>query len=186
MIPRDRITLGILAGGQGRRLGGVDKAFIEYCGEPLIFRTLKALGGGFAENLISYPHNDTRLQAAGLHCVSDLRAGFPGPLAGIEALLFATSSEWLLTLPVDLRDIPPRMCETLAEVASAYGASIQDVEGLQPLVSLWPVKSSRKAAAALLNRGEQAVHRLVAELDLRMHDISPQRLGNLNTPADFK
>ncbi len=39
-IARERITAGILAGGAGRRLGGIDKGWYVLAGQPLICRTL--------------------------------------------------------------------------------------------------------------------------------------------------
>jgi molybdopterin-guanine dinucleotide biosynthesis protein A len=50
---------------------------------------------------------------------------------------------------------------------------------------MWRISTLRPAIATALKNGELAVHMLVARLDLRIHDISPRRLGNLNTPADF-
>ena len=45
MLARDQVTLGILAGGQARRMGGVDKALLTYHGTSLLSRTLTALVG---------------------------------------------------------------------------------------------------------------------------------------------
>jgi molybdopterin-guanine dinucleotide biosynthesis protein A len=185
VIARSSISLGILAGGQGLRLGGVDKAFVEYRGRTLLSRTLEALGGGFREILISHPRDDARFFEWGIRPIHDLRPGFLGPLAGLEALLAAASSEWLLSLPVDLRDIPTGLCETLADHVADHGSTIHDADGDQPLVTLWAVAAARKTIAAALDRNEGAVHRLTRDLGLSVHDLSPQRLGNLNTPKDF-
>jgi molybdopterin-guanine dinucleotide biosynthesis protein A len=63
---------------------------------------------------------------------------------------------------------------------------VRDGEGLQPLVALWPVASARTAVADALAAGELAVHPLARLLGLAVLDLSPGRLGNLNTPADFE
>lgn len=189
-IRRDQITLGILAGGRARRLGGVDKAFALFKGEPLLSRTLAALGSDYAQVMVSYNGSDPRMHEYPIRVVSDRRADFPGPLAGIERLLLATESEWLLTVPVDLRDVPAglveSLCSELTVDAAANGVAVRDGDGLQPLLALWRVSAARAVASAALDAGDGAVHRLLQALQIRIHDISPRRLGNLNTPADFE
>jgi molybdopterin-guanine dinucleotide biosynthesis protein A len=185
-LARARVALGILAGGQARRLGGVDKALARFRGSTLVERTLAGLGGGFAQTMLSYNGlNATSLPTAA-RLLADLRPGFPGPLAGIEALLSATSAGWLLTFPVDIAQIPDQLFERLlASCDGENGVSAQDGEGSQPLVALWPVASSRAAVGAALDAGERAVHRVQQILGFGVGDLAPLRLGNLNTAADF-
>ena len=189
MPARKEITLGILAGGRGSRLGGIDKALMELAGQSLLSRTMTALGSGFARTLISYNGTDARVLAIGASCIADQRDHFPGPLAGIESLLAAAATDWLLTVPVDLRDIPPELPEALsAELdgcVAGIGSVIRDADGLQPLVALWPVAASRPAVTAALDSGNGAAHQLLQSMHFRIFDISPLRLGNLNTHADF-
>lgn len=186
MITRGDVTLGILAGGRATRLGGVDKAFVEFRGRRLLERTLDMAGNGFAARLASHPGEGNRFRELGLLAVRDLRPGFPGPLAGIEALLARCQGEWLLTLPVDLRDIPANLCEKLLATNPGQGAFVRDAEGCQPLACLWPVPATRTVVKAALDRGEGAVHEVAATLGLAILDISPLRLGNLNSPSDFE
>jgi len=188
MLTRAQVTLGILAGGQARRLGGADKALVQLGGQSLLSRTLAAMGTGYAGILISYNGSDPRVVESGAHVVPDLRRDFPGPLAGLEALLHSTESEWLLTLPVDLCDIPVDLAETLIRSVDAQGkgVALRDADGLQPLIALWPVRAGRLASTAALNAGERAVHAVIQTMQFEIRDISPWRLGNLNTPADFE
>ena len=188
MLTRGQVSLGILAGGQGRRLGGADKAFIEFDGEPLLSRTLAALGSGFAETLVSYNGSDQRILESAARIVPDLRVDFPGPLAGLESLLHAASCEWLLTVPVDLREIPGELAEGLfrALEAGGPGVVVRDGDGLQPLVALWPVRESRIAVSAALDANNRAVQELVQSMQFRVHELSSWRLGNLNSPSDFE
>ncbi len=162
MLTRGQVSLGILAGGQGRRLGGADKAFVEFQGKPLLSRTLAALGAGFAEVLVSYNGSDPRMSGYALRVAPDLRAGFPGPLAGLEALLHAATREWLLTVPVDLREIPEGLPEILLRSieTEGRGLAVRDADGLQPLVALWPVREGLAAVSAALNADHRAVNQL--------------------------
>ena len=185
MPSRDRTSLGILAGGRGLRLGGVDKAAIEVEGASLLQRVLDAASGGFAQVLVSHNLPDAPWRAAfharGLRFVADEVAEGEGPLAGLDALLQACRSEWLLTLPVDLARPTGEMVDALL---AQDGAVARDVDGLQPLAALWPVAPAREAAREALARGERAVHPLAAKLGL--HPVETQRLGNLNPPRDFQ
>lgn len=189
MLDRGRISLGILAGGRATRLGGADKAFAILQGVPLLARTLSVLGPGFAETLVSYNGPETRLEPWAALAVSDRRSGFPGPLAGLEALLLAANCDWLLSLPVDLRDIPAGLPEgMLRAVPEGFdrGVVLVDADGLQPLVALWPVRRSLVAVQEALDARALAVHPLVKSLAFAAVDISPLQLGNLNLPSDFE
>ena len=69
--------------------------------------------------------------------------------------------------------------------ASQDGSVLRDADGLQPIFALWRVEALRPLVAEAFAMGELAVHKLIPRLELAVHDISPRRLGNLNTPADF-
>ena len=185
MIERRHVSLGLLAGGRASRLGGVDKAWLEYRGQALVQRALAALGDGYLARRISTSRDPQRYAAIGLSAIGDLHGNFAGPLAGIEALLSVCESPWLLTAPIDLRDWPVDLPSRLCGTADDSGAVIVDSEGLQPLCALWPVASALSAVRTELESGAGAVHRVVAELGLKVHDISPWCLGNLNTWEDF-
>ena len=185
MIDFDRITLGIMAGGRATRLDGADKAMLEIAGETLLDRTLRAFPQNFSERLLSYNRGTDIGIDLELRLVADLRPDFPGPLAALEALATACRTPWLLTAPVDCRDIPKSLANELINDLGRDGSMLRDADGVQPLLALWRIDALRPAVAAAFENGELAVHSLVASLDLRIHDISPRRLGNLNTPADF-
>ena len=92
------ITLGILAGGRGARLGGVDKAALQFRGRALLERTRDAFalspdaldGDEAGATLLSRAGNGIAASdEPGFQRVTDLRDGGLGPLAGLEALLVA-------------------------------------------------------------------------------------------------
>lgn len=183
MPARDQISLGILAGGRGSRLGGADKTTLRLHGVDLLSRTLAAAGAGFLETLLSYNGCDPRSARPGLSWVPDLRPDHPGPLAGLESLLARARGAWLLTVPVDLRDVGPDIVQRLCDCAGGR-AVIRDHDGLQPLVAIWPVAESLEVVARALDDGDRAVHPFLKRLGLAEINISPACLGNLNTPQD--
>lgn len=186
---RASVALGILAGGAATRLGGIDKAQAVYQGSSLLQRVLDQVGGGFGEMLLSHNGDGLIALQACMRQLPDLRPGRAGPLAGIEALLHATRCEWLMTVPTDVRQLPPQLADTLLLALAdddECGVALADADGLQPLVALWPVIAARAAVSLALDGGEHAVHVLSRTLCPRRVDISPWRIGNLNSPADFQ
>lgn len=178
------LTVALLAGGRATRLQGRDKAWTTFKGTTLVERTLHALGDASAGCLVSAFRNVARYESMGLRVVADRAPGFPGPLAGIDALLAACETALLLTVPVDLRAIPADLVERMV-AAGEGGAVARDVTGLQPLVASWPVERARVAVADALARGEHAVHRVVASLALPEMHFDGANFGNLNSPGDF-
>lgn len=185
MIPRDAITLGILAGGRGQRLGGRDKAWVRHRQRCLLENVLMAVPGEFAERLVSARAPDPRFESLGLRPVFDRRPDFAGPLAGLEALALACSSPWLLSLPVDLEGLPDDLVDHLVGIPDADGVVVHDAGGLQPLLGLWRTAALAESATAMLDAGESAARRLVARLRVSRLDLAPLKLGNLNSPHDF-
>ena len=93
----------ILAGGQGRRMGGADKALLQLAGLPLAAHAAARLGPQCGALALNANGSAERLSALGLPVVADEIAD-AGPLAGVLAgLRFARESGYafLCTLSVD-------------------------------------------------------------------------------------
>jgi molybdopterin-guanine dinucleotide biosynthesis protein A len=179
------VTLGILAGGRSTRLQGRDKAWSVFHGETLIERTLRAMGDGFTACMVSANRDPDRYEALGVRAIADRLPDFPGPLAGVDALLAACETPLLLTMPVDLRSIPLDLVTRMFSMGEG-GAVAQDDNGLQPLVALWLVAHARAVVAGALARGEGAVHRVIETLALPVVRFDGADFGNLNAPEDFR
>ncbi|WP_199728428.1 NTP transferase domain-containing protein [Pseudoxanthomonas sp. SGNA-20] len=179
------ITLGLLAGGRGSRLGGVDKAWIERDGQPQVLRLARRFPGEVGAVLVCANRELARYADAGLQAVPDRLPPDSGPLAGIEALAAACRTPWLLTLPVDLFDTNDCLVRTLVSCRDADGAVAEDADGLQPLVALYRVEALRAALPAALAAGELAPRRLQQRLRMARVAFAGVRFGNLNTPADL-
>lgn len=184
MIPGGSLSLGILAGGRGQRVGGRDKAWIERAGRPALENVLSALDAPFAASLVSARAADARHAALGLVAVFDRDPGFPGPLAGLHALANACPTPWLLSLPVDVDGLPRDLAERLWHIRGDAGASVADAGGRQPLVALWHAPTLAVAAGQALAAGQGAVHVLADTLHLPVLDLSPRQLANFNTHPD--
>lgn len=176
-------TLGILAGGRGSRLGGLDKAWLRRDGVPQVQRLAARLGPEVDEVLVSANRDPAAYAGLGLVAVADRIAGL-GPLGGLDALVHASSGERLLTVPVDVVNINDCLLRRLA-ACGAQGAYAVDDDGPQPLVALWPLATLRPAVIAAIERGDLAVHALQARLGMAALRLEGVRFGNLNTPQDL-
>ncbi len=173
------VTLGILAGGDGTRLGGRDKAWLERAGVPLVVGLAEGLARQVDAVIISANRDPERYLSHGLRVVHDRVAGI-GPLGGLDALAAACRSEWLLTLPVDLLAYPTDLVERLQ--GEAAGAWAEDDDGPQPLVALWPHEALRGALESAISDGGHAVHALQSRMGMARVRFAGMRFGNLNTP----
>ena len=71
-MPRGKITGIVLAGGLGRRLGGVDKGLQELRGRPLVAHVIERFAPQVDELLINANRNRERYAAFGQRVVADL------------------------------------------------------------------------------------------------------------------
>ena len=184
-IAADDITLGLIAGGRGSRLGGVDKAWLARGGVPQVLRWARRFPGEHGPVLVSANRDPARYADHGLAVVADRQVDL-GPVGGIDALAQACTTPWLFTLPVDLVGVNDCLLRTLITQRGAAGAFAQDDDGPQPLVALWRVDALRDACAEAIDNGDGAIHRLQHRLALPSVAFAGFRFGNLNTPADLQ
>ena len=105
-IARDEITGIVLAGGQGRRMGGVDKGLVSFAGRPLVAHVLERLVPQVGALIINANQNLPQYQAFGHRVVADAIGGFAGPLAGLQAGLSVVNTRFAVTAPCDSPFLP--------------------------------------------------------------------------------
>jgi len=110
----------VLAGGQGRRMGGVDKGLQPLHGKPMVGWVLERLAPQVDEIVINANQNLERYAGFGHRVVPDEIGGFAGPLAGLHAGLAATAHPLVVTVPCDSPFLPP---DLVARLRDALGAS---------------------------------------------------------------
>jgi molybdopterin-guanine dinucleotide biosynthesis protein A len=111
----DGVTGIVLAGGQGRRMGGVDKGLQPLHGEPMIAAVLARLAPQVAEILINANQNLDAYARFGHRVVPDAIGGFAGPLAGLHAGLGEAKHGLVLTVPCDSPFLPLDLLARLRE-----------------------------------------------------------------------
>jgi molybdenum cofactor guanylyltransferase len=96
----------VLAGGLGRRMGGVDKGLQVLRGKPMVEHVLARLAPQVSEIIINANQNIERYATFGPRVVGDEISGFAGPLAGLHAGLKAAAHPLIVTVPCDSPFLP--------------------------------------------------------------------------------
>jgi len=106
----DDVTGIVLAGGQGRRMGCVDKGLQLLHGKPMVEHVLARLAPQVGEILINANQNHAAYGRYGHRVVPDAIGGFAGPLAGLHAGLTQARRSMVLTVPCDSPFLPLDLC----------------------------------------------------------------------------
>jgi molybdopterin-guanine dinucleotide biosynthesis protein A len=104
--PSSPITGVILAGGQGRRMGSVDKGLKPLRGRPMVAWVVERFAPQVDELLVNANQNIEAYAAFGYRVISDEIAGFAGPLAGLHRGLSEAAHELVATAPCDSPFLP--------------------------------------------------------------------------------
>ncbi|WP_428826430.1 molybdenum cofactor guanylyltransferase MobA [Azonexus sp. IMCC34842] len=121
---RPPITGVILAGGLGRRMGGVDKGLQLLNGYPLVAHVVERLMPQVDELLINANQNAERYAAFGHRVIADAIPDFAGPLAGLHAALTAATHPLVATAPCDSPFLPADLISRLWAAFAAAGADL--------------------------------------------------------------
>ena len=149
----------ILAGGQGTRMGGVDKASVQLNGRRLVDHLLDQLDGH--EVIVVSPH-----PLPGIATASE-DPPFGGPVAGIAAGITELDlhSEFTAILAVDA----PHSARMLPALQAAIGSSDVAVtvaaDGwIQPLCAVWRTPSLIRALTSLGEVRDRPVKALLRQV----------------------
>ncbi|OYW29465.1 MAG: molybdenum cofactor guanylyltransferase MobA, partial [Methyloversatilis sp. 12-65-5] len=79
------ITGLVLAGGLGRRMGGIDKGLQDFRGRPMASHVIERLAPQVDALLVNANQNSERYAAFAHPVIPDAIGGYAGPLAGLHA-----------------------------------------------------------------------------------------------------
>ncbi len=175
----------VLAGGQGSRMGGVDKGLAPFRGRPMVAHVLERLAPQVDEILVNANRNPEAYAAFGHRVVADEIPGFAGPLAGFERGLAHARGELVATVPCDSPFLPPDLVPRLRAALESAGADLAVARtGTQahPVFCLM-----RRTVHASLERflasGQRKIDRWYAALAVVevAFDDEAQAFANINT-----
>ena len=187
---RKDLMVAVLAGGEGRRMGGV-KALRAFRGAPLVVQAL-ARARGWSDQVVVAVRDPQQVAGVVTAPLALDRADIPGPLAGLAAALARAreaGAELLLTLPCDMPALPADLPERLAAgLGPEADAALPRVAGeLQPVCGLWRVTALDRLADYLAS-GQSSLRGFAAACGLAAVDFTPAEaalFANANTPEDL-
>ena len=189
----------LLAGGQSRRMGGIDKALQILGGRPLLAHAIERLKPQVAGMVINANGEATRFAAFRLPVIADSIAGFAGPLAGVHAGLAWVKAnrpgiEHVVTVSADTPFFPTDLVARFLAFLNQNRPLLvaRSEEGLHPVIGLWPVsmvtaleeslkQGERKASDWVKSQG--AVEVFFPKIEIGGRLIDP--FFNINSPEDL-
>ena len=187
-IRNSDITAVILAGGQGRRMGGQDKGLIEFEGRLMIEILIEALENQRLDIVINANRNQSTYQTYGYPVISDDLDNFQGPLAGFASAMSVVKTDYILTLPCDSPNLADNFVARFIEAHNREQTPIcvaNDGDRLQPVYAL--IDTSLLAdLKQFLQSGERKIDRWYAQHSYANVDFSTEAnmFENINTPED--
>jgi molybdopterin-guanine dinucleotide biosynthesis protein A len=186
--PVESMTGLVLAGGLGRRMGGVDKGLVEIAGRPMVEHVLAGLEPQVSQLFINANRSLDAYARYGYRVISDTLEGYLGPLAGALSALRAIETDYLLTVPCDSPLVAPDLAQCLyaaCEEGHADLAVAHDGQRQQPVFLLL----KRELAADLedyLASGERKIDRWFGRHRVAEANLShrPESFINVNEPEE--
>ena len=188
-IARTDISGVVFAGGQGRRMGGVDKGLVVLDGRALVAHVIERLAPQVGELVINANQNRDRYAAFGYPVVADVIPDFAGPLAGLHAAMAGATTPYIVTSPCDSPFLP---ADLVARLALALAATPLDLAVARTFDQPHPVFSLvrtdvRPHLEAFLRGGGRKIDAWYATLrvaDVRFDDEA-DAFRNINTAAEL-
>jgi molybdenum cofactor guanylyltransferase len=187
ITPKD-ITAVILAGGQGRRMGGQDKGLIEFNGKTLVSILIDRLASQSIDIVINANRNQERYLSLGYPVIKDQLEDYQGPLAGFASAMSTVTTDYIVTLPCDspllVDDYIARFIASNEETDASIIVA-DDGDRLQPVHALIKV-DLLPSLQQFLESGDRKIDRWYAQHDFRRADFSDcaDMFRNINTPDD--
>ena len=144
------VAVVILAGGEGRRIGG-DKPLLELAGERLIDRALRNARRWSAPIAVA-ARDSSQVEPITVPVIADQR-DIEGPVAGLLSALRFTAElrcRHVLTIPADMPFLPADMFGRLRKQIGDLGCAMASSNGhVHPVCALWRASALDRAGEYL-------------------------------------
>jgi molybdopterin-guanine dinucleotide biosynthesis protein A len=194
LLEHAQITGLVLAGGQGSRLGGVDKGLQAFEGLPLAQHALQRLMPQVGRMMISANRNLEIYEGMGVPVWADepSSSGHEGPLAGFLAGLAHCETPYLVTVPCDSPRMPLDLVQRLwqalqdeaADVAVAATRRGGEIK-LEPVFCLMK-RELQASLQSYMESGQRKIERWTAK-QRRAEVVFADAVAfaNVNTPDEL-
>nr|VFK50708.1 MAG: molybdenum cofactor guanylyltransferase [Candidatus Kentron sp. TUN]VFK53254.1 MAG: molybdenum cofactor guanylyltransferase [Candidatus Kentron sp. TUN]VFK54055.1 MAG: molybdenum cofactor guanylyltransferase [Candidatus Kentron sp. TUN] len=186
--PKNSITGVILAGGQAKRMGGLDKGLIDLARKAMIEHMIMGLRPQVGGLIISANRNSKSYARFGYPVIPDAIGDYFGPLAGMATSMRYTKTPYIAVVPCDSPLVSSDLVERLYVAMNKGQADISvahDGERMQPVFALLQ-SSLWGSIIAFLEAGDRKIDLWYAEHKTVLADFSdrPEVFSNVNTPED--
>ena len=187
-IHKEDITAVILAGGQGRRMGGQDKGLLEFDGRLMIEILIEQLQNQQLDILINANRNQATYRSYGYPVIGDDLKDYQGPLAGFASAMATVKTSYILTLPCDSPKLAGNFVDRFIETFNHEKSPVcvaHDGERLQPVYALIET-GLLDNLKQFLDSGDRKIDRWYALHHYAQVDFSNEAamFQNINTPED--
>ena len=161
-----KITGIVLAGGQGSRMGGVDKGLQPFRGRPMVAHAIERLAPQVDELLVNANRNPEAYAVFGHRVIADEIEGFAGPLAGFERGLAHATGDLVVTVPCDSPFLPTDLVARLRAGLEREGADLavaKTGDQAHPVFSLMK-REVHESLRAFLGSGQRKIDKWYAAL----------------------
>ena len=186
------ITGVILAGGLGRRMGGVDKGLQLLQDKPMVQWALERFAPQVDEVLINANQNAEQYGTFGYPVVPDQIPDFAGPLAGLHAALSRAAHPLVATVPCDSPFLPADLVSRLQAALEADGPDGTDLAVARTFDQAHPVfclcrRQILPHLTAFLESGGRKFDRWYATLKVVevAFDDEAEAFSNINTREEL-
>jgi len=185
-----RVTGVILAGGLGRRMGGVDKGLQPLRGRPMVQWVIERFAPQVDELLVNANQNLDAYAARGHRVIPDVIGGFAGPLAGVHRGLTEAAHELVATVPCDSPFLPTDLVVRLRGALESQHAelAVARTGGQSHPVFCLCRKSVLASLTAFLESGGRKIDAWYSALNVVevLFDDQPDAFSNINTEAELR
>lgn len=183
----------ILAGGKGRRLGGVEKGILKVGGKRIIEYILESLED-FEKVIVCRDEDQSKLYSKFDSTITDILKGM-GPLGGIHAAL-SHFNDNVLVVSTDMPFLNRKVCKVLYEECRNANAVIPMWEDgkFEPTLATYSTKVKPEIERCYRLK-ERRVIKAIERLDgvkyypiekFRKYDKELLTFMNINTPQDLE
>ncbi|MEO7836625.1 MAG: NTP transferase domain-containing protein [Acidimicrobiales bacterium] len=177
----------VLAGGAGRRMGGIDKAALIVGGATLLDRALATARPLCPRLVVVGPVRATELNDVFFTREDEPSTGpVPAVLAGLER---TSEADVIVVLAVDLPLLSTNSLRHLIDELHHHGAgaaAAADEHGRpNPLLAAYRADALRASSARLGGDGRSAAASRLLPADTVVVDLGPYETLNVNSPADL-
>jgi molybdopterin-guanine dinucleotide biosynthesis protein A len=189
-LETSKITGVILAGGQGRRMGSVDKGLRELRGKPMVAWALERFMPQVDEIIINANQNLDIYARFGHRVIADEIGGYAGPLAGLQCALNAAQHPLIATVPCDSPFLPTDLVTRLHTALQAHQSQLavaRTGEQPHPVFCLCR-RDVLPHLTQFLAGGGRKIDAWYATLSVTevAFDDQPQAFSNINTPEELQ